>query len=397
MSAKLWGSGLHPLVEAFTVGEDFLLDKQLLPYDLEASKAHAIMLESINVISKEELDTLKEGLDRILSLWKENKFDILPSQEDCHTAIEQFLTENYGEVGKKIHTGRSRNDQSLVMIRLFMKASLKEILTNLEALIETWDAKQSSLSEVLMPGYTHMQRAMPTTVGRWLNTFECALKDSLFTIRATLSLIDQNPLGSAAGFGIANLQLDRAVTTKELGFASIQGNPMYCGFSRGYFENIVLQALSQPMIIFSRFAADMMMFTQQETNYFALPDEYVTGSSIMPQKKNYDLFEIMRGNGKVFASCQMQIQEIIQGLGCGYHRDLQLTKKPFLQGVALVKDTIDLLLAVVPEIIVKEDSLRLAMSPHLYATEDVYKLVAQGITFREAYKQVKEKFFSVQQ
>eukprot|EP01127_Copromyxa_protea_P015829 TRINITY_DN4615_c0_g1_i2.p1 TRINITY_DN4615_c0_g1~~TRINITY_DN4615_c0_g1_i2.p1 ORF type:complete len:168 (-),score=42.88 TRINITY_DN4615_c0_g1_i2:84-587(-) len=166
MSAKLWGSGLHPLVEAFTVGEDFLLDKQLLPYDLEASKAHAIMLESINVISKEELDTLKEGLDRILSLWKENKFDILPSQEDCHTAIEQFLTENYGEVGKKIHTGRSRNDQSLVMIRLFMKASLKEILTNLEALIETWDAKQSSLSEVLMPGYTHMQRAMPTTVGR---------------------------------------------------------------------------------------------------------------------------------------------------------------------------------------------------------------------------------------
>lgn len=394
---KLWGGELHPLVEAYTVGEDYLLDRQLLPYDVEASKAHAMMLQSIKVLTKDELDTLLIGLDEIKQLWKEGKFEILPSQEDGHTAIEQYLTTKYGEVGKKLHTGRSRNDQSLVMIRLFMKASLAEIIEKLKALIQVWDIKQKSLSTVPMPGYTHMQRAMPTTVGKWLNTFQCALEDSLKTLIATLSLIDQNPLGSAAGFGIANLQLDRELTTNILHFKTTQENPMYCGFSRGYFENIVLQALSQPIIIFSRFAADMMMFTQQETGYFALPDEFVTGSSIMPQKKNYDLFEIMRGNGKVFASYQMQIQEIIIGLGCGYHRDLQLTKKPFLQGINLVKGTIELLLVTLPVLIVNEDSLKMAMSSHLYATEEVYKLVASGIPFRQAYQEVKNQFFKEQQ
>eukprot|EP00434_Breviolum_minutum_P005719 symbB.v1.2.005038.t2/scaffold291.1/size238869/3 len=738
--AKLWqgsGGGLHPLVEAYTVGEDYRLDGEvLLPYDLKASGAHATMLQKIGVLTTEELETLKKALKEIEDLWKKGDFKVTPSQEDGHTAIEQYITEKYGDVGKKIHTGRSRNDQSMTMIRLYSLEQLRQVRAMATDLATAAEARVPKLKEVAMPGYTHMQRAMPTTVGTWLDSFaqgwkdatnvlegapkgflrsmetlqlhvqqvsglnmllevqtdtsirevkkklkdwqksddelakkmstvelivggrkltnddstvsseglteesmvtvlysikviECkeqtadspesllvvkipekeetipmaafegceslvkvmmpevkeirknAFKDcgnltileigdhttrilanafancrslitvdikgkvislqdfafgfcssmtevtipgSLLTIGADLffgctklvtvkmpgcnlrhisagcfrqckalkkfivpesvtsiddlafagcialediqipesvtkigrrvfkgcvalaeinlpktvkhlgeglfhgctaleafivsdevthideftfalctslteitlpmiNVLDQNPLGSAAGFGINGLALDREETAKVMGFAKVQSNPMYCGLSRGMFENVALQAMSFPMVLSSRFATDMMMFTQQETLFVALPDNFVTGSSIMPQKKNYDLFEIMRANGKVFGSLQMQIQETIIGLGSGYHRDLQCTKKAFIEACQLVTTTLELLKEAIPALQVREEKLKAAMTEDLYVTDEVYRLVAKGKAFREAYGEAKEAFF----
>lgn len=392
---KLWQTGsdeLRPLVESYTVGDDYKLDQQLLPYDIKASIAHAGMLFEIGVINKTELSQLKDGLQQIQKKLNEGKFTISKSQEDGHTAIEQYLTEKYGEVGKKIHTGRSRNDQSLVMIRLFMKEKLEEVQNDLERLIQAFEKKSESNQKIPMPGYTHLQKAMPTTVGTWLESFSAALTDSKLVLEATMKIIDQNPLGSASGFGIEKVSLDRESTTKMLHFKKTQENPMYCGMSRGYFENVVLQSLSQPMIIASKFACDLLLFTMSEFAFFSLPDSFTTGSSIMPQKKNYDVLEVMRGNAKVFSAYQNEIQSIVASIGSGYQRDLQLTKKPFILGVNLCCDTIILLTEIIDSLMVNEANLKKSMTDDLYATEKVYKLVKKGMPFREAYGTVAKKY-----
>jgi argininosuccinate lyase len=395
MKNKLWqtsNGGLHPLVEAFTVGDDYIFDQQLLPYDIQASKAHAEMLFEMNIINQKEFAQAKQGLQEIIDLWGKDKFSIQKSQEDGHTAIEQYLTEKHGEVGKKIHTGRSRNDQSLVMIRLFMKEKLLEIQKEVNELIASFQKKAEDSNHIPMPGYTHIQKAMPTKVGVWLDSFSAALQDFQGVLNATTSMIDQNPLGSASGFGIENFPLKREITTQKLGFGKTQENPMYCGFSRGFFENTVLQTLSQPMIIAGKFANDMMLFTTQEFNFFSLPNEFTTGSSIMPQKRNYDVFEIMRGNVKVFTSYQIEIQQIVSSIGSGYQRDLQLTKKPFVLGINLCLDTIVLLSTIIQSLKINQQELDKAMSQDLYVTNKVYELVKKGMSFREAYVEVKEAF-----
>mmetsp|Transcript_61912 Transcript_61912/g.110060 ORF Transcript_61912/g.110060 Transcript_61912/m.110060 type:complete len:417 (+) Transcript_61912:72-1322(+) len=397
--AKLWqpsgGGGLNPLVEAYTVGEDYKIDGEfLLRYDLQASEAHATMLQKIGVLTSDELATLKEALKEIGELWEKGQFQVTRSQEDGHTAIEQYITEKFGEVGKKIHTGRSRNDQSMTMIRLYTLAQLREV-QQLSSSLASAAMKRAAadFKDLPMPGYTHMQRAMPTTVGKWLTSFASGWQDSEKLLEGALAVLNQNPLGSAAGFGINNLKLDRDETTKLMGFARTQSSEMYCGLSRGMFENVALQAMSLPMILCSRFATDMMMFTQQESSFLALPDAFVTGSSIMPQKKNYDLFEIMRANGKVFGSLQMQIQETIVGLGSGYHRDLQCTKKAFVEACGIVTSTLRLMQDVVPALQAREQNLRNAMTEDLFVTDEVYKLVAAGKPFREAYSEAKADFF----
>ncbi len=391
---KLWQTGnnqLNPLVEAFTVGDDYIFDQRLLPYDIQGCLAHAEMLLKIGVINNEELSQAKKGLQEILDKWNKGKFIIERNQEDGHTAIEQYLTENFGEIGKKIHTGRSRNDQSLVMIRLFMKEKLLEIQTELLKLIRVLNKESQKNNQIKMPGYTHLQKAMPTTVGVWLDSFSSAFEDFLVILEATIKIIDQNPLGSASGFGIENLFLDREFTTKVLQFYKTQENPMYCGLSRGYFENIVLQTLSQPMIIAGKFANDMLLFTTQEFDFFSLPNEFTTGSSIMPQKRNYDLFEIMRGNIKIFNSYQNEIQNIISSIGSGYQRDLQLTKKPFVQGVYLCLNTVILLTNTVQSLQINYNNIEKAMTNDLYVTNEVYELVKKGKSFREAYSEIKKK------
>lgn len=396
--AKLWqpagGAGLHPLVEAYTVGEDFRIDGEfMLPYDIRASEAHAEMLHGIGVLTAEEIATLRKALAEIRDLYGKGEFKVTRSQEDGHTAIEQYITEKYGDVGKKIHTGRSRNDQSLTMIRLYALDQLREAQKLVKQLSEAAEAKGKEHEAIPMPGYTHMQRAMPTTVGGWLNSFACGWQDATHPLSSAIAVLDQNPLGSAAGFGINGLTLNRSDTTQRMGFARTQENPMYCGLSRGMFENVALQAMSFPVVLCSRFATDMMMFTQQESGFIQLPDRFVTGSSIMPQKKNYDLFEIMRANGKVFGSLQQQVQETIVGLGSGYHRDLQCTKKAFVEACGLCISTLQLMLEVVPALQPREDNLRGAMTEDLYVTDEVYKKVAAGRAFREAYVEAKEEFF----
>jgi len=390
---KLWQTNtkLHPLVEDYTVGEDHLLDQQLIPYDIQASQAHAGMLHQIGILTDGELKKLSDAFDDLQWKWQSGQFIIAPWQEDGHTAIEQYLVGTWGELGKKIHTARSRNDQALVMMRLFEREMLGKITQSLATTVEALKSASVRFNGQPMPGYTHMQKAMPTTVGVWLASFADAFNDCQGVISATAKLIDQNPLGSASGFGINNFPIPKNVTTKKLGFAKTQQNPMYCGLSRGLFESALLNALAPPMLLASRFASDMLLFTTDEFNFLKLPKEFTTGSSIMPNKQNYDLFEIMRANWPVFASYQQQVQNIIGGLPSGYSRDLQLTKKPTIKGLQLSLTTLELLASAVPKIAINKQKLDQAMSPELFATEKVYELVKSGQSFRSAYIQIKQK------
>lgn len=394
---QIWKSDntqLNSLVESYTVGDDYTLDVLLAKYDIQASLAHANMLNKIGVLSNKELVDIKNGLEDLLLKLKDGNFIIEPSQEDCHTAIEEYLTENYGEVGKKIHTGRSRNDQSMVMMRLYMKDVFDVAQKYLDDLVASYGVASQKHAKIAMPGYTHMQKAMPTTVGTWLGSYQDGFSDVNNLIKNTKIYIDQNPLGSASGFGISNFKLDRESTTKQLGFYKIQENPMYCGYSRGLFENVVLQSLSPAMVIAGKFANDMMLFTTSDFDFVSLPPSFTTGSSIMPQKRNYDLFEVMRGNAKLYHGFQAQIQDIVLGIGGGYQRDLQLTKKPFMQAIDICIKTLEILNAIVPNIIVNKEKLQNSMTDDLFVTNKVYDLVNAGMPFREAYIQVKKELFS---
>ncbi|AJI46839.1 argininosuccinate lyase [Francisella philomiragia] len=394
MNKKLWQTEtdkLLPIVEKYTVGQDYILDQKLLKYDLQASLAHAKMLYKMKVITKDELNLLKKGLQEIQELLSNNEFRITQDQEDGHTAIEQYLCTHYGEVGKKIHTGRSRNDQSLVMLRLFMIDKIQFLEKTIQENIYTLRSKASKFKNIPMPGYTHMQKAMPTTVATWLGSFADALADTLLLISATSKVINQNPLGSASGFGISNFKHDKEYTTELLGFNRTQDNPIYCACSRGYFEKLALQTFSNPISIYSRFANDMMLFTMAEFDYFSLSNSYTTGSSIMPQKRNYDLFEIMRGNAKLYQGYLQQITSIIDSVPSGYNRDYQLTKLPFFEAITLIEDTALLFNSTIKDLNVHIDKLEQAMTPDLYATEEVYKLVEQGLSFRDAYVAIKLK------
>jgi len=391
--AKKTNSKTNQAVEDYTVGVDYLLDLELLPYDVRGTMAHAKMLHKIKILKAKELQVLLRGLNKILTLWKNKKFKIHKSQEDGHTAIEAYLTENYGEVGKKVHTGRSRNDQSLVMIRLFSKEKILEIKKDTETLIGAFEQQIKKQGKTKMPGYTHTQKAMPSSVSIWLGSFHDSLKDDLILLNAVLKIIDQNPLGSAAGYGENTLGLDRKFTTRELGFKKVQNNPMYCALSRGKFENLALQAISAVMFDLGKISNDLILFTTKEFDFFTLPDSFKTGSSIMPQKKNYDVLELVRGNIAVFNGYQQQIENIIKNLFSGYNRDFQLTKEPYLKGIKLASDTIGIMILVIKNLEAKKKNLENACTPELYATDEALKLVKQGKSFREAYQEVKEKYY----
>ena len=379
-------------IEDYTVGVDYLLDLELLPYDIRGTIAHTKMLRKIKILNSKELSILLSGLNKILSLFKNEKFKIDKSQEDGHTAIEAYLTEHYGEVGKKVHTGRSRNDQSLTMTRLFSKEKLLEIKKEVEILIGTLEGQIKKQGKIKMPGYTHMQRAMPSSVGMWLGSYHASLQDDLILLDAALKVIDQNPLGSAAGYGENILGLDRKFTTRELHFKKIQENPMYCALSRGKFENIILQTVSSVMFDIGKISTDLLLFTTKEFNFFTLPDSFKTGSSIMPQKKNYDVLELIRGNIAVFHGYQYQVENVIKNLPAGYNRDFQLTKEPYIKGIKLALDTIKIMIMVIKNLEAKRKNLENACTAELYATDEALKLVKAGKNFREAYQEVKEKY-----
>lgn len=391
--SKLWqdqsGGELHSLIEKYTVGDDRVLDQRLLGYDIQATKAHTLMLQRIGILSEKEYEQLAETLDELMQKWKNGSFVVTKDHEDGHTAIELYLTEKLGAVGKKVHTGRSRNDQALVMMRLFVKDSLNKAIAGTNTVVDAYEQKVKEAGDQPMPGYTHSQKAMPTTVALWLGSYQDAFSDLLPCLKDTQKLINQNPLGSAAGFGVT-LPLNRELTTTELGFAKVQDNPMYCGLSRGVFELAAVQSLSLLMVFAGKFAEDFLQFTMQESSFFSLPDSMTTGSSIMPHKRNYDVFEIMRANAHEFASHSMTLHSLVSSVGSGYHRDLQLTKHVTLRAVDIALETLEVLALCVNNMGINKLALDSAMTQELETVAIINKLVEQGTPFRDAYQQVKE-------
>ncbi len=390
--AKLWqtkSTTLHPLVEQYTVGSDYILDMRLLPYDIEASKAHAEALLKMEILTKDEFEKLTKGLDEILKLHEEGKFEIKQSDEDCHTAIENYLTEKYGVLGKKIHTCRSRNDQVLVATRLYTRKKLKQVSEELIKVQKVFLAMAKKYEFLPMPGYTHTRRAMPSSIGHWAAAYVEELINDHKILESAYDLNDQNPMGAAAGFGI-NMPLDRELTTKLMGFKRLQVNSLYCVNSRGPTESYILSVITKIMMTMGRLANEMIWFTTPEFNFFHLPHEFTTGSSIMPQKRNPDVFEIVRSNVNVIVALQSQIKDISKNLISGYNRDTQLTKEPLIKGLGITRRSLEVVALVMEKVTPNEEVLMKSIAPEFVAVHEANKLVKKGMAFRDAYQQIKE-------
>ena len=391
---KLWQKDykLNEEIENFTVGNDFLLDKELVKYDVLGSIAHATMLNKINIIDNNELQKLKKTLIEILELDKKNKFEIKQEDEDVHTAIENYLTKKLGNLGKKIHTARSRNDQVLTALRLYEKEELKEIKTLLGQYKDSLLTITKKYGKIKIPGYTHMQKAMPTDVKTWLGSFISSIEDNLKLLDAAYSIIDKSPLGSAAGFGIPSIKINKKMTASLMGFSEAMSNPMYAQLSRGKLEATILHLLSQIMLDLNKLSTDLMLFNMQEFGFISLPKDFCTGSSIMPQKKNPDVLELVRAKYHVVLGEEFKVKSMISNLISGYNRDLQLTKEPVISSLEIVKSCIKMMVLTVSKIKIDEKKCEEALTKELYATEEAHKLVKKGIPFREAYKKVSRKF-----
>jgi argininosuccinate lyase len=387
--SKLWDKGvdLDKAVGAFTVGKDPALDNVLIPYDCKASIAHARMLGEMGYLENNEVEKLVMELENIINLHREDNFTIQVSQEDCHTAIEEYLVEQLGDVGKKIHTARSRNDQVLTALRLYYKEALQEIIDLGESWIKVLEKFGEENYDVSFPGYTHMQKAMPSSMAMWAGAYTDGMKDDLSMLKSVANLIDQSPLGSAAGYGVP-IKIDKEMTAREMGFDRVQKNPIYCQISRGKFELSILHGLGQIMLTINRLASDLILFSMAEFGYVSLPDHFCTGSSIMPQKKNPDVLELLRGSYHIISGYETQVKGLTANLISGYNRDIQLSKEPVMQGINLGIDCLKINAAVIEALKVNKDICDTAMTDELFATEKAYKLVEKGIPFREAYRQV---------
>jgi len=386
---KLWDKGydLNKTIESYTVGNDPILDKQLIYYDCIASIAHTKMLGKMGLLTKTEAMYLVQELKHIIDLDKKGEFPITQDQEDCHTAIEMFLTNSLGDVGKKIHTARSRNDQVLTALRLYYKDQINNINQLIEGLIYSISSFTSDHGNIQFPGYTHMQRAMPSSFDLWGTAFLDSMKDNLLLLDTVNKLVDQSPLGTAAGYGVP-LNIDREFTAKELGFSSVQNNSVYTQFSRGKFEISVLHVLSQIMLDLNKIASDLILISMSEFGYVEIPDEFCTGSSIMPQKKNPDVLELLRAKYHVVSSFEFQVSQLTANLISGYNRDIQLTKEPVMRGFSITAESIKIAILLFQNISVNEQKCKDAMTDELFATEKVYELVKKGVPFRDAYLKI---------
>ena len=391
---KIWDKGisLKKEIEKFTVGSDYLLDKKLVKYDCLASMAHAKMLKSINLLTEEELEKLIGGLKEIIELDLKNQFEIKREDEDCHTAIENYLIDKYGETGKKIHTARSRNDQVLTALRLFEKEELKQIKELIKDFMKTVESFIKSNGSVELPGYTHMQKAMPMDIKMWVGSYKDSMADNTRLLDFVINLTDQNPLGSAAGFGVPIFKLDKKLTAQELNFSKVMDNPMYCQLSRGKFEAQVMNAISSIMFDLNKLAMDLMLFSMKEFDFVSLPGEFCTGSSIMPQKNNPDVLELMRAKYHIVLGEEFKIKSLIGNLISGYNRDVQLTKEPLMNAIEIVKESLSIISLVLSGTKVNKDNCAKALTKELYATQEAYELVKEGMPFRQAYKEIGKKY-----
>ena len=386
---KLWSKGLEPdkMIEEFTVGNDRELDLRLARYDVIGSIAHIRMLESIGLLKKEELDVLVKNLNDILAIIDKGDFKIAEGVEDIHSQIEFMLTERLGDIGKKIHSGRSRNDQVLVDLKLFMRDELRHIASATERLFGRLQSLSEQYKDTLMPGYTHLQIAMPSSFGLWFGAYAESLVDDMRVLEAAYDITNQNPLGSAAGYG-SSFPLDRKRTTDLLEFGDLHYNVVAAQMSRGKTERAISFAISAIASTLGHFAMDVCMFMCQNFGFVSFPDELTTGSSIMPHKKNPDVFEIMRGKCNRLQSVSNEIALLTANLPLGYNRDLQLLKDILFPATASLIDGLDMCDFMLQHIRVNRDILNDPKYDYLFTVEDVNRMVLSGTPFREAYRTV---------
>ncbi len=388
---KLWEKGIsvNKAIEDFTVGKDRELDLYLAPFDILGSMAHVIMLESIGLLEKEELDILLRELRSLYEKSSGGDFKIGEGVEDVHSQVEFLLTQKLGDLGKKIHSGRSRNDQVLLDLKLFTRNEIRQLVNNASELIDVLLKRAEETKNVLMPGYTHLQVAMPSSFGLWFSAYAEGLADDLELLLTAYRITDQNPLGSAAGYG-SSFPLNRQMTTDLLGFRKMNYNVVYAQMGRGKVEKIVTFAVASLAATLSKLAFDVCLFMSQNFNFVRLPDEFTTGSSIMPHKKNPDVFELLRAKCNKLQGIPNQILLLTNNLPSGYFRDLQIVKELFLPAFNEMKSCLDIASLALQNITINKHILEDPRYDYLFSVEEVNKRVLDGIPFREAYKQVGE-------
>lgn len=386
---KLWDKGynIDRFTEEFTIGKDKELDVMLAKADVLGNMAHLKMLHSIGLIADQDLECLSEGLRGILAEIEKGNFTIEEGIEDVHSEIEYLLTQQCGEAGKKIHTGRSRNDQVLVDLKLFTRSALIEVVKQVDSLFGLLLAKAEENKDLLLPGYTHLQIAMPSSFGMWFSAYAESLADDLLMLKAAYDLVNTNPLGSGAGYG-SSVPLNRMMTTRLLGFDDLAYNSVYAQMQRGKMEKNVLFALAAVATTLGRMAADVCLFSCGNFGFVKLPDQYTTGSSIMPHKKNPDIFELIRAKCNRLQSLPSQMAMICANLTSGYFRDMQLTKEIFLPAFRELTDCLFMAETVLKEMKLNPDILADQRYNYLFTVEDVNDMVTAGVPFREAYKAV---------
>ena len=386
---KLWEKNfeINKEIERFTVGRDREMDMYLAKYDVLGSMAHITMLESIGLLEKDELTQLLAELKNIYKACERGEFVIEDDVEDVHSQVEMLLTRKLGDMGKKIHSGRSRNDQVLVDLKLFTRHQLKDIAYEVKSLFDELIAKSEQYKNVLMPGYTHLQVAMPSSFGLWFGAYAESLADDLLFLQAAYRMTNRNPLGSAAGYG-SSFPLNRTMTTQLLGFDSMDYNVVYAQMGRGKMERNVGFAIATIAGTLAKMAFDACMFNSQNFSFVKLPKECTTGSSIMPHKKNPDVFELIRAKSNKLQALPQQVTLIMNNLPVGYFRDLQIIKEVFLPAFDELKDCLEMAAYIINKIEVNEHILDNPMYGPMFSVEEVNRLAANGMPFRDAYKKV---------
>jgi argininosuccinate lyase len=387
---KLWekkGSDINAQIEQFTVGRDPEFDMVLAKYDVQGSMAHAKMLESVNMLSAVDAKAIQKELENIESEIKQGKFRIEDGVEDIHSQIELNLTKSIGEAGKKIHSGRSRNDQVAVDIKLFLRAEIQELKSEVKNLFDLLISLSDQYKDDLLPGYTHLQIAMPSSFGLWFSAYAESLIDDLEILSAAYQVVNKNPLGSGAGYG-SSFPLNRKLTTEILGFNSLHYNVVYAQMSRGKTEKLVSFGMAAIAATLSRLAMDACLYMNQNFGFISFPDELTTGSSIMPHKKNPDVFELIRARSNRIQSVPNELSLLMNNLPSGYHRDMQLTKEILFPAVEDLKNCISMTVLMLSHIQVRKGILLDEKYKYLFSVEAVNELASQGVPFREAYKTI---------
>ena len=389
MATKLWekSTQVNAKIEAFTVGRDREMDVFLAKYDVLGSMAHIRMLESVGLLEAPELEALLTELKSIYKIADSGQFCIEEGVEDVHSQVEMLLTRKLGDMGKKIHSGRSRNDQVLVDLKLFARAEIEKTVTAVTDLFDVLISQSNRYKEVLLPGYTHLQVAMPSSFGLWFGAYAESLADDLQLLLSAWKITNRNPLGSAAGYG-SSFPLNRQMTTDLLGFDSMNYNVVYAQMGRGKMERTVANALAGVAATVAKLAFDACMFTSQNFGFIRLPDEFTTGSSIMPHKKNPDVFELTRAKCNKLQSLPQQIMMITNNLPSGYFRDLQIIKEVFVPAFAELTDCLEMTAMMMAQVEVNTEILNDSRYDYLFSVEEVNRLTLNGAPFRDAYKQV---------